>query len=661
MNRNVRSVLLVLLAAVPLSGGAVDLGAYLKKDTFKEIKISPNGDYFAAIVPLEDRTGLVIMRRSDNQLTGQFQMDRNSHVEEFHWVNDSRVLISMAEKMGALAQPRPTGELYAINADGTGADILVGWRVQGRGLGTKIQTKKVERVAAWLVDDLPQSDDTVIIAVSPFSNDPYTRAERMDVYSGRRQQVASAPVRRASFVTDNTGEVRFASGADTDNRQRLYYRAGAGADWELIHTAGEDGRTQVPLGFSEDGRIAYLQVDQLEGPDAIVAFDTVDRSRTEVLQDKVADPFSVIYRPGTNTPVGALYIGGKPHTAFFDDATPEARLYRSLEAAFGNMPVVITSTTADGNTSLVQTWSDRSPGDFYLFDGANKKAEHLLSQRQWFDPAQMSPKKPIVLKARDGLDLHGYLTLPSGAAGTDLPMVVMPHGGPFGIQDVWAFDSDVQMLAQAGYAVLQLNFRGSGGFGHAFESAGAHEWGGTMQDDLTDATRWAVSEGIAARDRICIYGASYGGYAALMGVAKEPDLYRCAVGTVGVYDLPTMHTHGDIQQRGSGQTFLNEWIGDRDSLAAVSPNRMADRIKVPVFLAAGGEDERAPIAHSEMMERALKQAGVPVETLYFPNEGHGFYLEKNRREYYTRLLAFLSRHLGGRTASTSAGGGDVAE
>ena len=663
MNRNIRSVLFALLAAAPLTAASVDLEAYLKKDNFNEIKISPTGDYFAAIVPYEDRTGLVIMRRADGKVTAQFQMERNSHVQSFQWVNDTRVLMSMAEKIGALVQPRPTGEIYAINADGTGADILVGQRVQGRGLGTKIQTKKAEMVAAWLVDDLPESDNTVVISVSPltFSSDPYTRADRLDVYSGRRQQIATAPVRRATFVTDNSGEVRFASGADSDNRQRLYYRAAGGADWELIHTVGDDGRTQVPLGFSEDGRVAYLQVDQPKGPDAIVAFDTVDRSRTEVLRDEVADPFDVIYRAGTGTPVGVVYRSGKPRTAFLDEAAPEARLYRSLEAAFGDMPVLITSTTEDGNTALVQTWSDRNPGDFYLFDVANKKAEHLVSQRQWFDPAKMSSKKPIVVKARDGLDLHGYLTTPNGKPANNLPMVVMPHGGPFGIQDVWGFEGDVQMLAEAGYAVLQLNFRGSGGFGHDFENAGARQWGGTMQDDLTDATRWAISEGIAARDRICIYGGSYGGYAALMGVAKEPTLYQCAVGYIGVYDLPTMHTHGDVQQRGSGETFLNEWLGERDSLAAVSPNRMADRIKVPVFLAAGGEDERAPIAHSEMMERALKQAGVPVETLYFPNEGHGFYLEKNRREYYTRLLAFLSRHLGGRTASTSTGSGDVAE
>jgi dipeptidyl aminopeptidase/acylaminoacyl peptidase len=206
--------------------------------------------------------------------------------------------------------------------------------------------------------------------------------------------------------------------------------------------------------------------------------------------------------------------------------------------------------------------------------------------------------------------------------------------------------------------VLQLNFRGSGGYGESYKSAGAREWGGQMQDDLTDATRWAVAQGIADKARICLFGGSYGGYASLMGVAKEPDLYRCAVGYVGVYDLPTMFKEGDVPDRASGANYLRDWLGsDQAKLVAASPNRMANRIKVPVFLAAGGEDERAPIVHSQMMEKALRTAGVPVETLYYDTEGHGFYKLEHRKEFYTRLLAFLSRNLGGGVAI--AGGGEA--
>jgi dipeptidyl aminopeptidase/acylaminoacyl peptidase len=300
---------------------------------------------------------------------------------------------------------------------------------------------------------------------------------------------------------------------------------------------------------------------------------------------------------------------------------------------------------------LVQVWSDRNPGDFYVFDTVAMKADHLISRRNWFDPDRMAEMRPVQVKARDDLTLHGYLTLPSGVAASKLPMVVLPHGGPYGIQDHWGFETEPQMLANAGYAVLQLNFRGSAGFGREFKQSGAREWGGKMQDDLTDATRWAIQQGIADPGRICIYGGSYGGYASLMGVAKEPNLYKCAIGYVGVYDLPMMQKE-DVRESKRFGNWSSEWVGsDIAALGLASPNRLADRIKVPVFLAAGGEDEVAPIAHTKLMEKALRNAGVPVETLYYPNEGHGFYVEANRLEYYTKLLAFLSRHIGGAAAS----------
>ena len=628
----------------------VDVGLYVKKDEFGEIKISPTGEFYAATVPMEGKTVLVILRRSNNQATGSFALGKNTHVKGFWWANSERLLISTEEKFGELDQPQPTGELYAVNADGQKAELLVGQRVQGQGLGTLIQPKKAEKVAAFLIDDLPADDRTVLISVWPFSNEPYTRAERMDIYSGRRTPVARAPVRRANFVSDNRGNVRFALGAGIEDISKLYYRSGDKAEWTLINDEAVSDRIEVPVGFSAGDDIAYLQVQQVQGPDAIVAMNIATGERQEVLRDDDTDPSRIIYRAGTSIPVGVWYVDGKPRTAFFNMASPEARLYRSLEAAFEGQAPFMTSTTADGKLTLVQTMSDRNPGDFFVFDTVAKKAAYLISRRDWFDPEKMAEMQPVSLTARDGLVLKGYLTLPQGSAGKNLPMVVMPHGGPYGIFDEWGFDNDGQILAEAGYAVLQVNFRGSGNRGRAFRHAGARQWGGKMQDDVTDATRWAITQGVADPQRICIYGASYGAYAALMGVAREPSLYKCAVGTFGVYDLPMMHTRGDLQQRGSGETFLNEWIGEPADLAAVSPNRMAERINVPVFLAAGGQDERAPIEHSRMMERALSKAGSPVETLYYPTEGHGFYIEANRRELYARLLAFLARNIGGRTA-----------
>ena len=214
------------------------------------------------------------------------------------------------------------------------------------------------------------------------------------------------------------------------------------------------------------------------------------------------------------------------------------------------------------------------------------------------------------------------------------------------VLDAWGFNADAQMLATSGYAVLQVNFRGSGNYGRAFKQAGARQWGAAMQDDVTDATRWAIEQGYADPHRICIYGASYGAYAALMGVVREPTLYRCAIGYVGVYDLPMMKR--DLAARNhASTTWAKEWIGNDDAvLGEASPVRLASGIKAPVFLAAGGEDFIAPIDHTKRMEAALKRSGVDVEALYYPNEGHGFYETAHRREFYTRMLQFLGRHIG---------------
>ncbi|WP_282277435.1 S9 family peptidase [Stenotrophomonas sp. PS02297] len=646
-----RGLLLALSTLAVDACAAVDLEQFIRKDQFGEIRISPSGEYYAATVPLEDSTALAIFRRTDLKAAGVFKPRRNAHVNSFDWVNDQRVLIGIAEKFGMLDQPQPTGEIYAMNADGGQADLLVGFRVQGNGAGTRIQPKTVEDVAAFLTDALPGDDRYAVISVWPLQgDDPFTRAEKLDVRSGRRTPLARAPVRRASFVTDSAGEVRLAYGADTDNVSKLYYRDAAGSDWRLINEQSASGRIEIPLGFSQDNRLAYLQVrGEDSGTDRIVSWEPATGVRATVLHHAGADPLSIIHRNGTLIPVGAQVMDGLHRNLFFDDGSPEARQYRSLEAAFPGQSVRITSSTRDGKLLLIRVWSGNSPGDFYLFDTAQKKVAHVVSRGSWIDPDKAANVEPFTFKARDGLAVHGYLTRPRGVAGA-LPMVVMPHGGPFGIFDAWQYDSDAQMLAAAGYAVMQVNYRGSGNYGLAFQKAGARQWGGTMQDDLTDATRWAIEQGHADRAKICIYGASYGAYAALMGVAKEPSLYRCAAGYVGVYDLPMMQRETGRKRRSLGN-WSRDWVGDdMAALAAVSPNRLAERIKVPVFLAAGGEDEVAPVEHTRMMEAALKKAGVPVESLYYDTEGHGFYTEPHQREYYGKLLTFLSRHLGGDTA-----------
>ena len=640
----------IALAPLAASAAGVDVDAFTRNDQFNEMKLSPNGEYLAATVPFDDRTVLVILDRANNKMLGTFQLGADSAIYSFDWVNPTRVLIGAAERFGALDKPQPTGELFAMDASGGKTEMLVGQRVKAN-IGSHIGTKKADMIAAFLVDDLPGDDKNVLISTSSFGGEPFTKVERMNVYNGQRQTVARAPVRNADFTTDNAGDVRFAVGSDTDNLSMLYYRENDDAEWKLLNNEGATHVVRSPIGFSADNRIAYLLSEQAKGPDVIMAYDTASGALTTVLADPDMSPNRILRHPGTAIPVGALYVDGKPRMRFFDENSADAHLFRSLAAAFGDGAAVVTSSTADGKLDLVSSYSDRSPGDYYLFDSVAKKADHVVSNAQWIDPADMSPMRAVQFTARDGLAIKGYLTVPKGASGKGMPMVVLPHGGPFGISDEWGYDPEVQLLASAGYAVLQVNYRGSGERGREFEHSGATQWGGTMQDDVTDATRWAIQQGIADPSRICIYGASYGAYAALEGVAKEPTLYKCAAGYVGVYDLPQLYGE-ETRKRGSIETWANDWIGsDMGVLAAHSPTRQADKIKVPVFLAAGREDPRAPVQHTENMERALKQAGVPVETLYYDGEGHGFYKPEHRREFYTRLLAFLSRSLGGATAA----------
>jgi dipeptidyl aminopeptidase/acylaminoacyl peptidase len=636
----------------------IPIELFLRQDGVEKIKLSPSGKYFAHTVRLGEKVVLKIVRRSDGAMTGHFNLGGKTQVLDFWWVNDERLLVSTGEKIGELEKPQSTGEIYATNADGSRQSILVGQRAAPETHATHITMgQKEEEVGADLVDALPNDPDKVIISVYPLQgNDQFTRAEELDVNSGHRATVARAPVRGAQFRTDTHGIVRFAMGSGTDNWSKTYYRDGAGADWQLINDEATSHRVLSPLGFTADGKTAYIWADEAQGPDSIYAFDTATHKLQLKHRDATVDPQQILYAPNDEEPIGAVYMDGKPKVVMFDEASPLATLYRSLEASFPGQAVLLDSFTADGKQALLSVYSDRSPGDYYVFNLDSKKAEHLLSHRDWIDPDQMGEMRPVTITARDGVVLHGYLTIPNGSNGKNLPLVVNPHGGPIGESDSWGFEWEVQLLASRGYAVLQVNYRGSSNYGREFNLSGHRQWGGAMQDDVTDATRWAIKEGIADSHRICIYGASYGGYAALMGVAKEPSLYRCAIGYVGVYDLPTRYRSGAAQESLSGVNALKDQMGDQN-LEAVSPTHLADRINVPVMLVAGREDETAPPIHTEMMRDALQRAGKQVDAKIYANEGHGFFIDADILDFYARMLAFLDRNIGAGSAGGAQAGG----
>ncbi|HTD28581.1 MAG TPA: S9 family peptidase, partial [Xanthomonadaceae bacterium] len=648
----------------PAASQVMPVSDFVRDDTFEQIRISPTGKYLARTIHLVDKdsekTVLVIQQRSDGKMTAHFNLMGKTQVLDFWWVNNERVLMSVGQQFGELERPEPTGELYGINADDSNPGLLIGSRVYNFSTGTHITGGKATTAdAAFMVSNVPSDPKHVIVSVWPRheGNDAYTKAASMDVDTGETRILASAPVRRAEFKADLEGAVRFAKGSGIDNRSKTYYRDDAKSDWVLLNDQSVSNVILTPLGFGADGRTAYLvRQDAKKGPDTVVAYDTVGHSMRDVLRDPVADPSRVPLLGPHHEVIGVRYLDARPRSVFFDEDSVLAKLFRSLERSFPDQSVRITDYTTDGKLALVFTYSDRSPGDYYLFDTEQKHAEHLISHRDWIEPERMGEQRPIVLKARDGTSLHGFVTLPAGSNGKNLPMVVNPHGGPIGIADTWGFRGETQLLASRGYAVLQVNYRGSSGFGRSFETSGYQQWGGTMQDDLTDATHWAIEQGIADPHRICIYGGSYGGYAALMGVAKEPALYRCAIGYIGVYDLPSMYHDGDISESPAALNMLKEHLG-QSNLESISPDRLADRITVPVMLAAGKEDKRAPPRHTELMRDALLKAGKSVDAKIYDAEGHGFFIEANREDFYTRMLSFLDRNIGsGGVANAPAAG-----
>lgn len=337
---------------------------------------------------------------------------------------------------------------------------------------------------------------------------------------------------------------------------------------------------------------------------------------------------------------------GLPQVHIIEPDDPKAEDLASLYQAFDGQHVTITSNTRDGHLMVVRVSSDRNPGQYYLFNDKTGQASFLFASKPEIDSTQMASMRPVTFQARDGVTVHAYLTLPVGSSAKDLPLIVNPHGGPHGIRDMWGWDPEVQYFASHGYAVLQVNYRGSGGYGMKFQDLGYGHWATTMQDDLADAVQWAVKQGTVDPNRICIYGASYGGYAAMENAERYPNLYRCVAGYVGLYDLKTM-SDSDYTHYAAGRNYNGTVVGRNDAqLAADSPVNGAGKINAPVFIIYGGQDKRVVPANAEEMMTALDKAGKKYQKLYEPLEQHGFYKPKHRYEVYTQLLAFFDANIG---------------
>jgi dipeptidyl aminopeptidase/acylaminoacyl peptidase len=630
MNKVVKCICTVLLVigTTQAMAARVAVEDFFKDPEFTSVSLSPTGEYIAVSVPKEDRTTLVVLRVADMTPMGSWEHGANRHVDRVTWVNDRRFFMYVSQKLGRYDFRVGTPDLTASDVDGRRRTVIPN--------GGTYQ----------IVDRLEHDPNHVLVQRSIDSAYLF----RLNVNDGQTRTVASAPLRFGSFLVDHQGTLRYAAGS-TETRESVTLRR-AGDSWTEIHRAPMGSSRHVPYSFDPDNRLVYTEISENGEPSALYAVDSESEERIRLSSNEHVEPGRFLYSADGRELLGVNYLDGYPHIDFINRDHAEVRTYAGLINAFPDHAARFDGISRDGRYVLVRVYSDIDPGSYYLFDRQTNNAKFLLSAMDWIKPEQMSPMRPFSFTARDGTKVHGYVTIPQGSDGKNLPMVMHPHGGPHGPRDTWGFNPEVQFLANRGYAVLQVNFRGSGGYGNAFESKGYRNWGTTMIDDMTDAVDWAIQEGIADRNRICTFGASYGGYAALQSVVREPERYRCTIGYVGVYSLPLMFRDGDIPRTESGRNYLNRVLPE--SLAeqqAQSAAFNADRIRVPVMLVHGERDERVPMSQYRALRSALVDAGRPPEVEVLERrEGHGFQELANNVRLFTQIEAFLDKHIGSKSA-----------
>lgn len=644
--------LTLLLAALPPSLPASSARAeppgvedFFRRPQLAGFQLSPDGKYLAAIVPIGERRNIAVIdlqTRKAWPITAQERQD----IGGFLWASNDRVLFFLD------TDGNESRGIFAVNRDGTQPKMLIAPPE------SQIRDGSFEVLTADVVSLMEDDPRRVLVAVSRATATSVVQdLEVLDIYTGQRRRKERNPGDVIAWEADRHGRVYGAVRVQGLDAIYLYreQESQPWQEWSRIR-AGEHG--WAPAWRSDDGRRWYV-ASRLT-PDgkprdkaAIYRFDPATRAIGQLVYESDGyDVGGVLASRVADDLVGVFYVAEAPEQVFLDPTW--SQLKRHLAQTYPGRTVTLTSASHDERRMVFHVGASNDPGTYFLYDRDTKKFEELARAMPWLDPAQLSPMQPIRLQARDGLPLHGYLTLPAGGGQRGLPMVVVPHGGPRS-RDVAAFDPYVQLLASRGYAVLQVNFRGSVGYGLEFDKAGWREWGGRMQDDLTDAVRWSIAEGIADPARICVFGASYGGYAAMMGLAQTPELFRCGVNYVGVTDIPLLlRTIPRAWENVRAELSLQ--IGDpkqdAEMLKARSPVTLAQRIRAPVLMAYGKRDPRVVLEHANRFEDALERAGVPNELIIRVDEGHGYQKFGNQVDFGKRLVEFLERYLGAAAATS---------
>jgi dipeptidyl aminopeptidase/acylaminoacyl peptidase len=500
-----------------------------------------------------------------------------------------------------------------------------------------------EKLRANIVDILYDDPDHLILSHNRRDTKLFD-VFRVNVKTGEEKLVAQNPGNITGWLTDHAGKLRVAVTTDGVNTS-LLYRDREEDPFKPILTANFK-ETVEPAFFTFDDKKLYVRSNRGRDKVALFVFDPQSAKEGEMLfEHPEVDVTALSYSRKRKVLTTISYTTWRLQRKFLDAET-EA-MYRDVETQLPGFEISFTSTNRAEDKFTVATYSDKTRGQRYLYDKAAKKLTLLADVSPWLPAGELADMKPVKYKSRDGLEINGYLTLPKGVAAKNLPVVVNVHGGPWA-RDTWQFNPEVQFLANRGYAVFQPNFRGSTGYGRKFWEASFKQWGRTMQDDVTDGVQWLVKEGIADPKRIAIYGGSYGGYAALAGIAFTPELYAAAVDYVGVSNLFTFMKTIPPNWKPYLDMF-REMVGDMEKdkvmLEAASPVFHADKIRTPLFIAQGAKDPRVNKAESDQMVEALRKRGVEVQYMVKDNEGHGFANEENRFEFYEAMEKFLAQHI----------------
>lgn len=602
----------------------IPLEDFFRNPEKSNFQISPAGNYVSFLAPFQGRMNIFV-RDMEGGEASRITSVTDRDLAGYGWVNNERLL-------------------YLRDDGGDENFYLLGVNVDG---SNPKELTRIKDVRTQIVDMLEEDEAHIIIGLNqrnPQIFDPY----RLNVDTGTMEQLAENPGNITSWMTDHEGKLRLAIATDGVNNTLLYRPTENDSFKPVITTDFKE--TVNPLFFTFDNQNIYAASNLNRDKMAIVIFDLEKGQEQELIfSHPEVDVQSLRYSRKRKVITTVNYQTWRSERHFFDGEIEQ--LIKILHEKLGEeVRIAISSMNRAEDKMIVRTYSDLTQGAYHYYDQRNDELTKLEELSPWLDAGHMASMKPVSYQSRDGLTIHGYLTLPKDLEHQNLPVVVNPHGGPWW-RDNWGFKAEVQFLANRGYAVFQMNFRGSTGYGRAFWEASFKQWGLKMQDDITDGVNWLIDQGLADPSRIAIYGGSYGGYATLSGLTKTPDLYACAIDYVGVSNLFTFIKTIPPYWKPYLE-MLYKMVGnpddenDRKNMEANSPVFHAAKIKKPLFIAQGAKDPRVNKDESDQMVAALKKRGVEVAYLVKENEGHGFQNEENRFEFYQEMEKFLAEHLG---------------